>query len=470
MIEKSDLIALSSRLDAADDADVGALYDEIVGMLNVEPDDHRLRYLYGAVANRARQFGLAKSVLEPMLRTHGNWGALRMTYGLVLDAIGEYEQALEHYSVAERDKLVTRDNLAANRASAYLKLGRYDDAYRTLITVVDNCKTDDVIHNVQTNMAFACIALGDLEQGWRWYEGALGTPQRGLTDFGVPRWDGSKDARVLVYPEQGLGDEIMYLGMLPELIAVTAAVAVECDPRLSLLFKRSFPGVKVAGSRHSKGPKPWVEEFAPTHQLAMGSLPKFFRPTKDDFKKQPQGYLKENGAYAAMYESLVHTTAGNSQPYGNREIIGIAWSGGRYNTQEKRREIPLSAFAPLIEKYPNAIFVSLQYRKGAAEEIELSGLPIQHHEFATGLGASYDHTAAMIAACTRIIATDTTAIHAAGAMGVRVDCLLNTPCMWVHAPWHNDQSAWYPSVKLRRKPEDMEWPRYINHLVSQGLL
>jgi len=461
MVEKSDLIEFSARVDAADDADVGDLYDEIVALLNQEPDDYRVRYLYGSIAYRAKHYGVAKAVLEPMLATHGNWGPLRMTYGLVLDSMGDHKQALEHYFAAERDRKVGRANLAANKASAMLKLGRYDDAYSTLRAVIDDRLDHEVEGNVKINMAFACIALGDLEQGWRFYEAGLGTKHRSRATFGLPQWNGERDARVILHAEQGLGDEIMYLGMLPELMASTAYVAVECDPRLSMLFKRSFPAADIHGSRHAGGAKPWVEEFGGTHQLAMGSLPKFFRPTKEDFRKQPKAYLHVNEAYRNMYRSLIG--------WGD-QIIGVAWSGGMENTQEKRREIPLSAFAPLIEKYPKSIFVSLQYRKGTVEEIELSGLPIQHHEFATGRGASYDHTAAMIAACDRIIATDTTAIHAAGAMGIKVDCLLNTPCMWVHAPWHNDQSAWYPSVKLRRKPEDMEWPRYINHLVSQGLL
>src|SRR5690606_14789944 len=127
---------------------------------------YRLRYLFGAVSHRALHNGVAASVLEPMLRTHGNWGSLRMTYGLVLDALGRYEEALHHYDFAARDKAVGRDTLCANRASALLKLGRYDDAHRVLVDGIGSREASTVHPNMQINLAFAKIGIGDLGAGW----------------------------------------------------------------------------------------------------------------------------------------------------------------------------------------------------------------------------------------------------------------------------------------------------------------
>lgn len=468
-MNNDEVLEIAGRIDVARDEDVGALYDEIIGMLNRDADDHRLRFLFGSICHRALHKGVAKAVLEPLLRTHGHWGVLRMNYGLVLASLEEHEQALEQYRIASKDKTISGDILSGNVVSSLLNLGRYDEALAKSRAAIGMRDDKDVHVNVLINTAFAEICAGDVGRGWDYYEYALNTKHRKYVDFGVPEWNGEKDARLIVYPEQGLGDEIMYGGLLNELAGRVDAVAVECDPRLSLFFRRSFPSLVVYGSRKMKTARPWVIDFKPTHQLAMGSMPKFLRRTRESFGDGLSTYLSPNPALRDMYRTLIRTTAGTS-PADESTIVGVAWSGGGPNTKERLREIPLEAFKPLIDKYQKATFVSLQYRRGAADEISLSGLPIQHHEFAVGQGASYDHTAAFIAACDRVISTDTTAIHVAGAMGIRTDCLLSTPCMWVHPPWHGNRSKWYLSVKLHRKPVKQEWNQFINHLTTQGIL
>jgi hypothetical protein len=400
--------------------------------------------------------------MEPLLRTHGHWGALRVNFGMALDYLGDYAGALNHYRHAESDKSVDYANLYNNRASVLIKLGRYEEASNEADRAL---QVNHDFKEARINKGFARIAMGDLEMGWDNYDAAAGSQHRIAIDYGVPRWKGEPNARLIVHGEQGLGDEIMYASCIPDALAATSALAIDCDAKLSKLFRRSFPDAQVYGSRNAKE-RPWVAEFKPTHSTGIGSLPAMFRRRVEDFI--PRAYIKPDPALRAMYRTLF-TEA--DERIGT-DVIGIAWSGGGPDTKEALREIPLEAFAPLIEKYDraNCLFVSLQYRDDAEAQIKASGLPIQHHHFATGKGSSYEHTAAAIAACDRIISTDTTVVHAAGAMGMQVDCLLSTPCMWVHSPWHKDKSPWYQNVKLHRMPAGHEWARHIRHLVSQGVL
>lgn len=457
----SELQELSEEVTAAPDTELGFLYDKIIGMLNTNPDDARVRFLFAAVCNRARHYGLAKAVMDPLLHTHGQWGALRVNYGMTMDYLGNFEGALNQYRQAEKDAKVNKATLFNNRASVLIKMGRYEEADREAVRALEFNPT---YKEAFINRGFARLAMGDLEQGWDNYDAAVGSKYRITIDYGVPHWKGEEGARLIVHGEQGIGDEIMYASCLPDAIARCEAVAYDSDAKLSKWMRTAFPGIKVVGSRKATE-RPWVAEFKPTHSIGIGSLPVLFRRSVDSFPRK--AYLSPDPAMKAMYRALVLETDGGMYP---QSVIGIAWSGGGPDTKEALREIPVEAFKPLIDKYPSAAFVSLQYREDAQAQIDLSGLPIQHHAFATGKGAGYNHTSAMIAACDRVISTDTTVIHAAGAMGVRTDCLLSTPCMWVHSPWHKDSSPWYPSVKLHRKPESFDWVRYINHLVSQGQL
>ena len=64
-------------------------------------------------------------------------------------------------------------------------------------------------------------------------------------------WTGGrlKNKRLLVRAEQGVGDQILFASLIPDLAAARKAeggsVMLECEPRLVPLFARSFPDVTV---------------------------------------------------------------------------------------------------------------------------------------------------------------------------------------------------------------------------------
>src|SRR3989442_15526289 len=95
------------------------------------------------------------------------------------------------------------------------------------------------------NLAICQLRHARFAEGWKGFE----LRRRKETFIGHYRkfpfaeWQGEPLAgkSILVYPEQGLGDEIMYGSCIPELIARARHVAVECDHKLGALFARSVP-------------------------------------------------------------------------------------------------------------------------------------------------------------------------------------------------------------------------------------
>ena len=75
-----------------------------------------------------------------------------------------------------------------------------------------------------------------------------------------PRWDGSALAgrKILVFTEQGLGDEIMFASCLPQVIAAAGHCVIECSAKVETLFRRSFPAATVYAARADKTPPPSV--------------------------------------------------------------------------------------------------------------------------------------------------------------------------------------------------------------------
>src|SRR5688500_13610400 len=129
----------------------------------------------------------------------------------------------------------------------------------------------------RVNRAMAYLALGRWIEGWRDYNSNIGIEKnRQEILYGdEKRWDGTKGLDVVVYGEQGIGDEISFASCLPDLIRDSKSVTIDCDGRLKRLFRRSFPTCEVRGTRYSKQPEVWRKEKKFDARVAIGELPSF---------------------------------------------------------------------------------------------------------------------------------------------------------------------------------------------------
>jgi tetratricopeptide (TPR) repeat protein len=114
--------------------------------------------------------------------------------------------------------------------------------------------------------ALAQIQSGDFANGWRTYEARWrsidhDTPMRA---YPQPLWAGEqlRSGRLRLWGEQGVGDEIMFAGLIPDAMRAGNPITLECDPRLQPLFARSFPTIEVVSkvgpeppSDHADGPR-----------------------------------------------------------------------------------------------------------------------------------------------------------------------------------------------------------------------
>src|SRR5262249_41589254 len=82
------------------------------------------------------------------------------------------------------------------------------------------------------------LLRGDLKDGFAAYEARKRLPETPTPDFKQPAWDGSaiEGRRILLYPEQGLGDVLLFVRFARELKRRGATVLVLCQAVLKELL------------------------------------------------------------------------------------------------------------------------------------------------------------------------------------------------------------------------------------------
>lgn len=299
----------------------------------------------------------------------------------------------------------------------------------------------------RTNRGMAYLALKRWREGWRDYNVNVGKEKnRNEIVYGEEkRWDGSKGLDVVVYGEQGIGDEISFAGCLPDLIRDSKSVTIECDGRLEKLFARSF-GVETHGTRYKGSTPAWRAEKKFDARVSIGQLSEFYRHKDSDFPGT--AYLKPNPQMTMQWKTLLDSL-------GNKPKIGITWTGGLPHTGQKRRSVTLDTFGMLFKSF-DAEWVSLQYKEPevtAAEE--KYGVKIHDWDWGTRV-YDYDQTVALISQLDLVISVCTTVVHAAGGLGKECWCLVPAYPMWRYL----EKGSWLPwakSVELFRQ-KGREWP------------
>jgi hypothetical protein len=340
--------------------------------------------------------------------------------GRVLVAWGEYAEALGAFEMAHE---LDPGNVAAmnNAAMACINLGRIDDAAAWLtkareIPLADQLSVDYT--QIDRNWAFVHLMRQDWKAGWEAFDLGLGNADRVARHKPLPRWrpQTARTEKVVVYGEQGIGDELLFASCIPDLMERCDNVIIETMPRLVGVMSRSFPGATVYGTRYDDDLE-WKDRDLPTCRTSMGQLPRWFRNSAEEFPGTP--YVTTNPAMRAAVRGILSTLP-------KRPKIGLAWSGGTVQTGWQERRVPV---ADMMQAFSgiDADFVSLQHSLGD-ERPEDSGVHvfpmITHREL------DYEWTMALLAELDLVVSVPTAVVHAAGAVGTPTIVMLNEHAQW----------------------------------------
>jgi tetratricopeptide (TPR) repeat protein len=301
---------------------------------------------------------------------------------------------------------------------------------------------------IRWNLALVLLEQGRWREGWQEHLHRFDTPAvsrpasaAGLTRLPHPRHLVPGDT-VLCHGEQGLGDELLFAGMLAEFLEDAdrrgASVILQSNPRLAGIFARNF----AIRQRDEPGPSPNRTGEPPSRWFVpIGDLPAFYRNADDEFPKRQAYLVADRAAAERIRERLV---AGHP----DRPLVGIAWKGGSTYTHASHRTIPLADWLPILRH--DARFVSLAYHDAAPEIAALRsehGIDVIDMSEATR-AADYERTLELVSALDLVIAVPTSVHHVAGSVGTPCWLMMDERAAWRECS-RDASLPWYPGTHRR---------------------
>jgi len=254
---------------------------------------------------------------------------------------------------------------------------------------------------------------GRYPEGFALLEARHFLPGMGKPALPFPEWRGEPLAgkTIVVWPEQGFGDQIMFARFAPRLREMGAEVTLICRPGLERLFEASLglPTLAAAGAVEFPDPDYWV---------MLGDLPARFGVTPQTLSGKP--YLKA-------------PLAGPDLGPGFK--VGLKVRGNPAYLADAHRSAPAEAAAALAAL--PARIVSLEPEDTGAKD--------------------FAETAALVERLDLVISVDTSVAHLAAAMGKPTWILLSaakTDWRWMR---DRADSPWYEAVRLFRQPAPGDW-------------
>jgi Tetratricopeptide repeat len=411
--------------------------------LALAPEDARALNNMGLALDALGRHSEAVAAFERALAAKPDHASARINRGAALAALGRVDEALASFDSAAELNPASVD-IPYYRGLALARAGRRAEAMRAFDAALALAPGDaDVLYA----KGAALLAFGAYDEAWPLY-GARWRARRirmsAPRDFGEPRWRGQAlEGPLRIWPEQGIGEEILFSALAPLARARTGQVMLECAPRLAPLFARSFADIDVAPATAAR-PAPVAA------QIAIGDLAGALGMAAP-FADGPRPLLRADearrAAIRARYEMLAR----------GRPIVGVSWFSKNAEFGA-RKSAALSEWGALLSL--PCLFVNLQYMAGAAEMAAArSAFGCDLHDDAEiDQVRDLDGFAAQVAAMDRVVTVSNTTAHMAGALGVACSVLAPSGAgrLWYWGA-SGETTPWYESVRVPPPAPGASW-------------
>ena len=413
--------------------------------VELQPDYAEAFNNLGVVLNKAEHFEEAERNCRRALELKPDYADAHNNLGNSIRGSGRLEEAERSYRRAL--EIDSHHPGAHNNLGVVFKdTGRFEESEQSCRRAVE---LDPGFADAHTNLALALFQLGHLKEGWEEYEWRWGSqghrsPARA---FPQPQWDGSslEGKKIILWGEQGLGDEVRYAGMIPDLLDKGAAVSMECAERLVGLFARSFEGTDVHAAPYEAAER---GEREYDFQCSFPSLGRFLRPTLEAFRRDG-GYLVADPERRDFWQKRLAGLSG-------RPKVGIIWRGQLMDQGRSKFYATIGDLAPILT-LPGVDFVNLMYDEcdeERAEALELYGVPI-HTWDDLDLKDDMDGVAALISGLDLAVCCLSTPGELAGALGVPTLTFLAQKSHFMMLG--TADTAWHPSARYFTKQLRDPW-------------
>ena len=423
-----------------------------------------------AVRDQGR-YGEAIEIMRRVIKANPKNGLLWNTLGTILSEQGEYASAITFYEEAlscEPGLFRARYNLG----NAKVPLGRVEEALADCEAALGQVKAADETAMMQLARSTMLLNLGRVGEGWDAYEARLDPQFSDVTHFMIdrPRWTPEtalEGKTLLVMGEQGLGDEVLFANMLPDVLEALGPdgkLYVALEKRLTPLFRRSFPKATVGGHQtyavdgHTVRGAPFVKDQGVVDLWTpFASLLRRFRRTLDDYPDR-RAFLKPDPRRVKRWKAMLAAA-------GDGPKVGLLWKSLKKDGARLRYYSPFDQWAPVLAT-PGVTFVNVQYGDCAEEIAEARArLGVEIFEPpGIDLKNDLDDVAALCSALDLVVGPANATSNIAAACGAPV-WLISTPGAWPKLGTR--RYPWYPSVRVFDPPASNQWGAVMETIAAE---
>ncbi len=313
--------------------------------------------------------------------------------------------------------------------------------------------------NAHCARSLVMLALGNLEQGWKGYEFRWHkeTQPEPLRHYPYPWWLGEpiEDKTILVWGEQGIGDQIMFSSMVEDLIPRAKHCIVACAKKLLPLFRRSFPQAQIIDL---EDPIQLALVHGEIHiQSALGSMARWLRPTLNHFPRKTHFLTPDLHRVTYWKKRLAEL--------GSELNVGICWRSGNISGDRVFYCTQIEQWASIFSVL-GVRFINLQYDECGFELAQAKAqFGVDIHAFSeVDLYDDIDETAALTKALDLVISAPTTVGILSAALGVPTWQMVSGFNWQLHG---TDENCWYTSLKTIARNWDQPWEFIMDQIAER---
>lgn len=365
------------------------------------------------------------------------------------NALLESKRVHEAFNSFERAVTLRPDYAEAwnNRGNALLELKRPKEAFESYGQASSRRPG---YAQALYNQSIYLLSSYDFDRGWSLYQWRWEGSQPPVAPLrtSIPAWQERRDVKsVLVWAEQGIGDEIFYARVLAGFAPDHLRITLAADKRLQELFGRSFTDFQLIETGMIDGAA--RDQF--DAQTPIGEVGRILGVDRGSMleKKIPDLSVDDRRRDAFRRRFILG---------GSKILCGLSWRSKSRRLGDAK-SLALDELLPILQ-VQGVEFVNLQYGEVESEIKSLQerfGVRIHRLED-LDLFRDVDGLASLIAACDCIVTASNVTAHLAGAVGKRGLVLLPYAkgLIWY---WHegSGRSLWYPSLSLTSQTQSDNW-------------
>ena len=423
--------------------------------INIFYDDNFLT-LEGLIYFELDNVEKSKEALKQALNKNSNNSDAYTIYGLIYQKKGELTKALEAHNKSAI--LNPKNHIAFNNlAACYAFIGKVK---LSIINFKKAVAINPYFFDGLYRLGQMQIYNQEFREGWanfkfRWksrdyFHQYLKTSKPILENII------KNDEKILIWSEQGLGDQVMYGSMFKECSKYLSNLVIKIDKRLIDVFKIKHPNIKFCGLEDKIG------ETAFDKHIPFGNLGGHLRLRKSDFKKAVFPYISSN---KKTRQFIIKKYKNN-----HNLLVGLSWSSSNH-LLSNNKSLSLELLLPIL-KIRNIKFIDLEY-KNSTKEInsfyEKHSIKILQENTIDNFN-DIEGLCSIIDVCDFVISCSNTNAHLSGALYKKTFLLLpkGRGRLWNWSS-NNGKSQWYPKTEILEQKIVGDWSHPINKLKKEVL-